>query len=88
MVCGVKLKTYLFIVWGFIEKIEWVLCDDWQDSAGDLSSLWRQAANFHLRGGEPAVAAKSLEELLRVNPADTKTLAQLIIAYAQVTYLP
>uniref|UniRef100_A0A1B6F764 Signal recognition particle subunit SRP72 n=1 Tax=Cuerna arida TaxID=1464854 RepID=A0A1B6F764_9HEMI len=60
---------------------------DWhrknKESAGDLSALWRQAADFHLRGGEPSVAAKSLEELLRVNPTDTKTLAQLIIAYAQ-----
>jgi len=60
---------------------------DWhrknKSSAGDLSSLWRQAADFHLRGGEPTVAAQSLEELLRVNPSDTKTLAQLIIAYAQ-----
>ncbi|XP_054261614.1 signal recognition particle subunit SRP72 [Macrosteles quadrilineatus] len=60
---------------------------DWhrknKDSSSDLSVLWRQAADFHLRGGEPAVAAKSLEELLRVNPTDTKTLAQLIIAYAQ-----
>ncbi|KAK7793568.1 hypothetical protein R5R35_000404 [Gryllus longicercus] len=52
-------------------------------STGDLSTLWRQAADFHLRGGEPAVAAKSLEELLRQNPSDKKTLAQLVIAYAQ-----
>lgn len=46
--------------------------------------MWRQAADFHLRGGESAVAAKSLEELLKVNPGDKKILAQLIIAYAQV----
>ncbi|KAJ9578829.1 hypothetical protein L9F63_004933 [Diploptera punctata] len=52
-------------------------------STGDLGTLWRQAADFHLRGGEPAVAAKSLEELLRINPGDKKTLAQLVIAYAQ-----
>ncbi|PSN45652.1 Signal recognition particle subunit SRP72 [Blattella germanica] len=52
-------------------------------STGDLSTLWRQAADFHLRGGEPAVAAKSLEELLRINPGDKKTLAQLVVAYAQ-----
>jgi hypothetical protein len=31
------------------------------------------------------VAAKSLEELLRINPGDKKTLAQLVIAYAQVS---
>ncbi|XP_063221217.1 signal recognition particle subunit SRP72 [Bacillus rossius redtenbacheri] len=52
-------------------------------SAGDLSAMWRQAADFHLRGGEPAVAAQSLEELLRINPGDRKTLAQLVIAYAK-----
>ncbi|XP_047114553.1 signal recognition particle subunit SRP72 [Schistocerca piceifrons] len=52
-------------------------------STGDLSTLWRQAAEFHLRGGEPNVAAKSLEELLRLNPGDKKTLAQLVVAYAQ-----
>lgn len=56
-----------------------------QISTGDLSTLWRQAADFHLRGGEPDVAAKSLEELLRINPGDKKTLAQLVIAYAQVS---
>lgn len=56
-----------------------------QVSTGDLSTLWRQAADFHLRGGEPDVAAKSLEELLRINPDDKKTLAQLVMAYAQVS---
>ncbi|RZF44904.1 hypothetical protein LSTR_LSTR015570 [Laodelphax striatellus] len=52
-------------------------------SSGRLSALWRQAADFHLRGGEPAVAAQSLEELLKLSPDDKKTLAQLVIAYAQ-----
>ncbi|KDR23740.1 signal recognition particle subunit SRP72 [Zootermopsis nevadensis] len=52
-------------------------------STGDLGTLWRQAADFHLRGGEPDVAAKSLEELLRINPSDKKTLAQLVVAYSQ-----
>jgi len=59
----------------------------WQVSTGDLGTLWRQAADFHLRGGEPDVAAKSLEELLRINPGDRKTLAQLVVAYAQVSML-
>ncbi|KAL0269921.1 UNVERIFIED_CONTAM: hypothetical protein PYX00_007502 [Menopon gallinae] len=49
---------------------------------GDLSALWRQAADFHLRNGDPQVAANSLEELLRLNPNDNKTLAQLVTAYA------
>uniref|UniRef100_A0A2M4BFJ3 Signal recognition particle subunit SRP72 n=1 Tax=Anopheles marajoara TaxID=58244 RepID=A0A2M4BFJ3_9DIPT len=49
----------------------------------DLSDMWRQAASFHLRGGEPETAAKSLEELLRTHPNDVKLLAQLVIAYAQ-----
>lgn len=52
-------------------------------SAGDLSDMWRQAADFHLRGGEAETAAKSLEELFRSNPSDMKILAQLVIAYAQ-----
>ncbi|OXU27091.1 hypothetical protein TSAR_008396 [Trichomalopsis sarcophagae] len=54
-----------------------------KESTGNLSKLWRQAADFHLRGGEVAVAAASLEELLTASPSDTKTLAQLIVAYAQ-----
>lgn len=54
-----------------------------KSNQGDLSALWRQAADFHLRSGDPQVAANSLEELLRLNPADNKTLAQLVIAYAQ-----
>lgn len=52
-------------------------------NAGDLTDMWRQAADFHMRGGEPETAAKSLEELLRSNPKDMKILAQLVIAYAQ-----
>lgn len=45
--------------------------------------MWRQAADFHLRSGEVAVAAASLEEMLALSPNDTKTLAQLAVAYAQ-----
>ncbi|XP_053694261.1 signal recognition particle subunit SRP72 [Sabethes cyaneus] len=52
-------------------------------AGGDLTDMWRQAASFHLRGGESETAAKSLEELLKTNPADMKILAQLVIAYAQ-----
>uniref|UniRef100_A0A0A9WRU6 Signal recognition particle subunit SRP72 n=2 Tax=Lygus hesperus TaxID=30085 RepID=A0A0A9WRU6_LYGHE len=52
-------------------------------SAGDLSALWRHAADLHLRNGQPEIAAASLEELLKINPNDTVTLAQLIVAYAQ-----
>jgi signal recognition particle subunit SRP72 len=65
--------------------IEYWWCS--QVSTGDLGTLWRQAADFHLRGGEPDVAAKSLEELLRLNPGDRKTLAQLVVAYAQVSII-
>lgn len=52
-------------------------------SAADLTDMWRQAANFHLRGGNSDVAAGSLEELLKNNPNDEKSLAQLVIAYAK-----
>ena len=60
---------------------------DWykknKTNVGDLTDMWRQAADFHLRGGEAETAAKSLEELLRSNPSDMKVLAQIVIAYAQ-----
>ncbi|XP_034235450.1 signal recognition particle subunit SRP72 [Thrips palmi] len=50
---------------------------------GDLRLLWRQAADLNMRSGAPNIAAQSLEELLKLNPDSTKTLAQLVIAYAQ-----
>ncbi len=53
---------------------------------GDLRLLWRQAADLHMRSGAPNIAAQSLEELLRLNPDSKKTLAQLVIAYAQVCF--
>lgn len=46
--------------------------------------MWRQAADFHMRHGQPKVAANSLEELVRSNPNDKKAIAQLSLAYAQV----
>lgn len=63
------------------EAVEWYKKN--KTTAGDLTDMWRQAADFHLRGGEAATAAKSLEELLKTNPSDMKILAQLVIAYAQ-----
>merc|ERR1712083_495086 len=49
----------------------------------DMKLVWRKAAEFHLQGDEPSVAAKSLEELLKSNPKDKTTLAQLVLAYAK-----
>ncbi|KAJ8941871.1 hypothetical protein NQ318_001723 [Aromia moschata] len=49
----------------------------------DLSSLWRQAAEFHIKNGHPQVAANSLEELLRANKNDKKVTAQLVLACTQ-----
>lgn len=46
--------------------------------------LWRQTASLMMQQGEHAEAAKSLEELRRSTPDDPITLAQLIVAYAQV----
>lgn len=63
------------------DAVEWFKKS--KQSGTDLSDMWRQAAAFHLRGGEVEVAASSLEELLRANPHDMKILAQLVIAYAQ-----
>ncbi|KAF7287403.1 hypothetical protein GWI33_001381 [Rhynchophorus ferrugineus] len=51
--------------------------------SGDLSSLWKQAADFHIRNGHPKVAANSLEELLSINKGDKKIIAQLVLAYSQ-----
>lgn len=64
------------------ETVEWYKSNK-TSSAADLSDMWRQAANFHLRGGEAETAASSLEELLKINPTDEKVLAQLVIAYAK-----
>lgn len=63
------------------ESVEWYKKN--KITEGDLTDMWRQAANFHLRGGEAETAASSLEELLKSNPNDEKTLAQLVIAYAK-----
>lgn len=48
-----------------------------------MGELWRQAANFYLRSGELKVAADILQELVDASPSDTKTLAQLVVAYVQ-----
>ncbi len=50
---------------------------------GDMQLVWRKTAEFHLKGDEPSVAAKSLEELLKISPDDKTTLAQLVLAYAK-----
>jgi len=63
------------------EAVDWYKKN--KSTAGDLTDMWRQAADFHLRGGEAETAAKSLEELFKTNPSDMKILAQLVIAYAQ-----
>ncbi|XP_066259038.1 signal recognition particle subunit SRP72 [Euwallacea similis] len=51
--------------------------------SGDLSTFWRQAADFHIRNGHPQVAANSLEELLASNKDDKKIRAQLVLACSQ-----
>lgn len=52
-------------------------------SSQDMSIVWRKTAEFYLKGDEPSVAAQSLEELLKTNPKDRQTLAQLVLAYAK-----
>merc|ERR1712218_498248 len=47
------------------------------------SMIWRKTAEFHLKGDEPSVASQSLEELLKVDPNNVQTLAQLVLAYAK-----
>lgn len=63
------------------EAVDWYKKN--KNQATNLSDMWRQAATFHLRGGEAETAAKSLEELLKTNPNDVKILAQLVIAYSK-----
>ena len=53
------------------------------DDGAKMATVWRKAAEFHLRGDEPGVAAQSLEELLRTDPGNRQTLAQLVLAYAK-----
>ncbi|KRT83349.1 Anaphase-promoting complex subunit 3 protein, partial [Oryctes borbonicus] len=63
------------------ETVEWYKVN--KKTEGDLTNLWKQAAEFHLRNGQAQVAANSLEELLRESPNDKRALGQLIIAYAE-----
>lgn len=53
------------------------------ETTKNVGELWRQAANFYLRGGELKIAADILQELVDASPSDTKTLAQLVVAYVQ-----
>jgi len=64
------------------ESIEWYKTN--KKSGMDLSGFFAQAATFHIRSGRPEVAVKSLEQLLtHVKQGDNKTVAQLVLAYAQ-----
>lgn len=52
--------------------------------AENQGKLLRQAAAFHVKGGEPEKAAECLEQLLKLDPNDTSTLARLVLLYSQV----
>lgn len=67
------------------ETVEWYRVN--KKTEGDLTNLWKQAAEFHLRNGQALVAANSLEELLREHPDDKRAVGQLILAYAEVNIL-
>ncbi|XP_031773728.1 signal recognition particle subunit SRP72 [Apis florea] len=54
-----------------------------KETTANLGELWRQAADFYLRGGEIKMAADILQEMVDASPCDTKTLAQLVVAYVQ-----
>jgi len=60
---------------------EWNLKNKTSDSSA-MNVVWRKTAEFHMSSGEPEVAARSLEEMLKVN-SDLRTLAQLVLAYAK-----
>ena len=59
---------------------------DWNKKSGSKSTgmavVWRKTAEFHLKTGEAAVAAESLEQLQQLEPSLT-TLSQLVLAYAK-----
>ena len=54
-----------------------------KSKSSDMSMIWRKTAEFHLKGDEPSVASQSLEELLKVDPNNVQTKAQLVLAYAK-----
>ncbi|CAL7937724.1 unnamed protein product [Xylocopa violacea] len=54
-----------------------------KEATANLGELWRQAADFYLRGGEIKEAADILQEMVDASLSDTKTLAQLVVAYVQ-----
>ena len=54
--------------------------------AADQVKLLRQAAAFHLKGGEPEKAAGCLENLWKLDQNDTATLARLVLLYSQVSF--
>jgi len=60
---------------------EWNLKNKTSDSSA-MNVVWQKTAEFHMSSGEPEVAARSLEEMLKVN-SDLRTLAQLVLAYAK-----
>jgi len=51
-------------------------------SGTSMAIVWRKTAEFHLKSGEAATAAQSLEELQKLEPG-LSTLAQLVLAYAR-----
>ncbi|ELU13722.1 hypothetical protein CAPTEDRAFT_98316 [Capitella teleta] len=60
---------------------------DWhkqrQPESEEHLTLIRANANFQLKMGSPEVATRMLEELIKRNPGDVKTLAHLISAYSK-----
>lgn len=65
----------------FEKSVDWYKKNKTEDV--NLTSMWRQAAEFHIRNGHPQVAANSLEELLKTNKGDKKITAQLVLACSQ-----
>lgn len=75
---GLKKKETALAV--FEKTVEWYKKNKIK---ADLRNMWRQAAEFHMRNGQPKIAANSLEELISSCPNDKKALAQLTLAYFQ-----
>ena len=50
-----------------------------------MTMLWRQAASLMMAQGHHEEAVKSLEQLRTVSPDDVAALAQLVVAYSNVS---
>ncbi|KAK3095763.1 hypothetical protein FSP39_018742 [Pinctada imbricata] len=64
-----------------VKTVKWYKAN--QPKSKDLPVILKANADFHLKIGEPKIAAEMFEDLRKQNPKDSRVLAQLITAYSQ-----